>query len=363
MNRLIPFIFAFILLVSLIPFSVSASAVEIPTNFSYNPSGRVCSTSFSSSFSYTSLSDYSENGFPTSKYLYFQSYSQHETDDNVYYSFTWYFYFESSLSEIKIDYDSGIYHIYSSSSNKFTCFPTSYSDTISTSDFSVSSGWSKWFFHNNYIYDISDIIYNSDSCEFYYKSGSSWYKIRGIMHDIQTNIFNFSDYTETTTTTPETSTETTTTTIKDFGEEQLNVSNSILDNVKNLVSSIINLPAKIADSIQGFFISLGNVIIDKLEYLFVPSGDNYFSDVKEIISEKFGIFNQLFDLAGVIIHYEFSDEPPNFNITLYGHTVTIVDWELFAKYRLFIHGIIIFIAYYFFIQKLIKRVPQIIRGI
>lgn len=365
MKRFIPFIFAFIFLFSLIPFSASASSEEPVTNYQYNPYyNRVSSTSFSSSFPYTSFSDYYENGFPTDKYFYFQSYSQHESIDNIFYSCTWFFYYQSSLSEITLDYDSGIYHI-SSTSNKFICFPTEYCCVISDNLESVDCNISASFLQNNYIYNISDIIYDSLHSCLYYKIDSKWYKIRGLEHEVQTNLFNFSDYIETTTTTSDISLETTTTTttIKDFGDEQLNVSNNILDNVKSLVSSIINLPVKIAESIQGFFITLGNTIIEKLEYLFIPSGDNLFSDVKDIISEKFGIFNQLFDLAGVIIHYDYSDAPPDFNITLYGHTVTIVDWELFSKYRLFIHGIIIFIAYYFFIKRLIKRIPQIIRGI
>lgn len=364
MKRFIPFIFAFIFLFSLIPFSASASAVEIPTDYFYYPYyDRVFSTSFSSQFPYFSVSDYQNNGYSSNNYFCIQYYTQHESDDSVFYSQTIYFWFEGSSSEISVDYDSGIYHIYSTSNKTFTNFITSYRNFVSVSSNSVDSYANMNFTHDNRNSGITDIIYNSNSSEFYYKISGSWGKIHAIMHGVDTNIINFSDYTETTTTTSETTTETTTTTIKDFVEEQLNVSNSILDNVKNLVSSIINLPVKIAESIQGFFITLGNTIIEKLEYLFIPSGDNLFSDVKDIISEKFGIFNQLFDLASILIHYDFSEEPPDFNITLYGHTITIVDWDLFAKYRPFIHGIIIFIAYYFFIQRLIKRIPQIIRGI
>ena len=362
MKRFIPFIFAFLLLFSLIPFSVSASDISCPSDYSTWPSGSLVECPVSPSFSYHSSSDFHNAGFDNNSYINYQFYYAHPTSSSIFYSVTVYFWFNGPSSDLVVENSGCVFKF--SSSNSSSTFSYTYSSFRYTYTNSVLTEYTDaTISHSRDSHNVSEIIYNSNSNEFYFKLSGQWYKVFGFFKNIESNLTDFSPDIITTTSTPETITETTTTTIKDFGEEQLNVSNSILDNVKSLLSSIINLPSKIAESIQGFFITLGNTIIEKLEYLFIPSGDNLFSDVKDIISEKFGIFNQLFDLAGVVIHYEFSDEPPNFNITLYGHTITIVDWELFSKYRLFIHGIIIFIAYYFFIQRLIKRIPQIIRGI
>lgn len=160
-----------------------------------------------------------------------------------------------------------------------------------------------------------------------------------------------------------------------YDEVQVETSKGILENVKNIITYIANLPSNIANNIKGFFEqlaeriesglnSLKNGIIDGLKTLFIPS-DNAFTDIQDIINEKFGFLSQIKEMLSSIINASFtlSEEAPKFNLTIYGTELSIIDWSLYAPYRPIVHGIIIAIAYIGFIMRLIKRIPKIIGGI
>lgn len=147
----------------------------------------------------------------------------------------------------------------------------------------------------------------------------------------------------------------------DSSSEQLEVSNNILTNVKNIVKSIFDLPNAIANAIKGFFDSLQNGLIEGLKSLFIPS-DNLFQDFKTTIESKFKFIDQITDLGEALINAEFGDEPPSNKLTIYGSTVEFMNWDLYEEYKELIDGIIIAVSYYFYIQKLIKRIPGVIGG-
>lgn len=160
----------------------------------------------------------------------------------------------------------------------------------------------------------------------------------------------------------------------DSGDD-VETSKNILDNVKQILTNIANLPKNIANAIHNFFsdllsgiiTGLNNLkdgIIQGLKDLFIPS-DNAFTDIQNIINEKFGFISQIKDMFSSIINATFnvSDEPPTFNITIYGQDLSIIDWSIYSPYRLIVHGIIIAISYINFIMRLIKRIPKIIGGI
>lgn len=121
----------------------------------------------------------------------------------------------------------------------------------------------------------------------------------------------------------------------------------------------------IAEGLSGVWQAVKNIpqaISDKLEYLFVPSGDK-FSELKDKFNEKFGFVGQIIDLGQTIINATFGGSKPESNITLYGGTYTIIDWDIYDNYRIYIHGIIVLLSYIVFVPKLIKRLPSVIRGI
>ncbi|MDE6775298.1 MAG: hypothetical protein K2J37_03225 [Ruminococcus sp.] len=121
------------------------------------------------------------------------------------------------------------------------------------------------------------------------------------------------------------------------------ISNSILTNILNAITNIKN----------GF--------IEGIEYLFKPS-DNLFIELQEVIETKFDFVHQIIELGNIVITADFSDSPPDNTITIYGKEINFVDWSLYDTYKPVIDGIIIVVSYYFYVQKLIKRIPGIIGG-
>lgn len=167
--------------------------------------------------------------------------------------------------------------------------------------------------------------------------------------------------------------------------EQIKTSKNILDNVKNLVKSIGSLPSTIYDAVSSalsglvdkissifdlisdffssFFTNLFNKLKELLVFLFIPDEDNAFTEIKNVINEKFGFISQFTDLASKLVNLNFSSDVPAFEFTIYGKKYSIIDWSLYQPYRKYIHSIIIVISYYHFIQRTIKRIPSIIGGI
>lgn len=168
-------------------------------------------------------------------------------------------------------------------------------------------------------------------------------------------------------------------------EEQVKTSKNILENVKNMFVSIVNLPNKIftafsdiltsisetisnlCSSTIDFFTNFFGRIVDALKNLFVtlfvPDDDGILSEIKDIITTKFGFFSQFISFGDTLISSNFGEEPKSFSFTLYGNTWNLIDWSLVAPYRSTIRTITIIINYYWFIQRTLKRIPGIIGGI
>lgn len=175
---------------------------------------------------------------------------------------------------------------------------------------------------------------------------------------------------------------------KPVEEQQVEISNNILDNIKNMLSTIVNLPSKIADAIggfftslgetiggffsdlaekiKGFFIDLGNTILDGLKFLFVPS-DNLFLDLIDLIHEKFGFIFQILEIGDFIINYDFKESPPDATVKFdnsWGHfEAEIMDWSIIEPYRNLIKNLVLAISWYLFLRKVQKRLPDIINGV
>lgn len=149
-------------------------------------------------------------------------------------------------------------------------------------------------------------------------------------------------------------------------------SKGILSKVKEIAENIANLPQNIASSIGNFFTDLKNSIssglenlkdrlIDGIEYLFKPS-DNNFTEIQEIFEDKFKFATQIIGFFKDFTDVRFLDKPPDTNITIYGQTISFINWDLYDRYKGFVDTIIISCSYYFYIRRLIKRLPGIIGG-
>lgn len=156
----------------------------------------------------------------------------------------------------------------------------------------------------------------------------------------------------------------------DNSAKQVQISNNILTNIKSIISSISNLPSRIADSISSFFSDVKNGIVDALYFvlnsiiqglkdLFVPSPD-IFDGINNEFSSRFGFIYQIKDLVFSFISSDFSYSTPDFPITIYGTSVNVSAFDFFDKYKSLIHGIILSFAWIPFLIRLFRRIPSII---
>ena len=158
-------------------------------------------------------------------------------------------------------------------------------------------------------------------------------------------------------------------------QEQLETSKGILGTVKEIFNSIASLPEKIAGAISGFFDNLLNGIIEGLKFLFIPD-DNPFEGTISLVREKFGFIFQIIDIADFLLTYNFNEAPPDlsfsfpedylgntrFNSFLAGLDFELLDWSVVEPYRNFIRNLIAGIAWYFYLSRLHKHLPDIING-
>ena len=123
---------------------------------------------------------------------------------------------------------------------------------------------------------------------------------------------------------------------------------SICEAIGNIVSGIVN----------GILNGLSSI----LEFLFVPE-HNPFEDLSTKINSKFGFVSQIGQLISNLLGFNnYGNSVPNFEITYYNTSVSIIDFSIFLQYRDWIHGIILAIAWTIFILKTYKKLPNIIGG-
>ena len=156
-------------------------------------------------------------------------------------------------------------------------------------------------------------------------------------------------------------------------KDQLETSKGIWGTVKDvfnklveIAGNIISLPFDIAIALGQIltdaFISLKNDILDGIKFLFYPS-DNLFNDMRDLLETKFKFVNQIIDLVIDFSSVVWIEEPPESNITLYGVTVSFMNWELYDDYKKLINTITIIVSYYWFVKRLIRKTPKVIGGI
>lgn len=156
-------------------------------------------------------------------------------------------------------------------------------------------------------------------------------------------------------------------------KDQLETSKGIWGTVKDvfnklveIAGNIISLPFDIAIALGQIltdaFISLKNDILDGIKSLFYPS-DNLFNDMRDLLESKFKFVNQIIDLVIDFSTVVWVEEPPDSNITLYGVTVSFMNWELYDDYKKLINTITIIVSYYWFVKRLIRKTPKVIGGI
>ena len=131
-----------------------------------------------------------------------------------------------------------------------------------------------------------------------------------------------------------------------------------------ILGAILLIPNAISSLAQ----KIGDFFLSGFTDLFVLRED-YFADkfgkLKHDLQSKIPIVAQISTLSNSLIadFSGLSDEPPEFKMEVFGSAIDIIDFSHFEPVRLFIHTLIIFSAYFFFIRRLIRKIPKVLGGI
>lgn len=136
--------------------------------------------------------------------------------------------------------------------------------------------------------------------------------------------------------------------------------NFILKDVFSFLLEIINY---INPFSENFFVyKLLELLGDLLNLLFVPS-TNPFESLSQKFDEKFAFVKQIQNLFNSLLGFnDYGTDVPHFEMTWRGVTFSFIDFSMFLNYRLWLHGIILAIAWFIFIFKTYKKLPSIIGG-
>lgn len=131
----------------------------------------------------------------------------------------------------------------------------------------------------------------------------------------------------------------------------------LINNLKNLLSYLNPFD----DNFLGK--KIVTLFSDLFNFLFVPK-DDIFGDIKIKVQDKFYFATQISDIFGTLLNgFNYGDEVPTFNITYYNKTLSIIDFSPFLNYRVWLHSIILAIAWFIFIRKTFDKIPNLIGGV
>ena len=120
----------------------------------------------------------------------------------------------------------------------------------------------------------------------------------------------------------------------------------------SLVSSLSNLPSNIINLLEQLF-----------NKLFVPT-DTPFDDIKNIFNTKYPIINQITDItSGLFGEYGDTDTPPQFFVTINGKQCNILSLDWYAPYRHIVKGILICLAWLYFVFWIVRYSPRMLGGV
>ena len=140
-----------------------------------------------------------------------------------------------------------------------------------------------------------------------------------------------------------------------------NLRDNIVNKLSEVIADITNTLADVISAIVGLPSTIVSGFQDLLEFLFVPS-DNLFTELQEVIEQKFEVFFDLESLISEIASVNLYQGTPHFEITYKGKTYEIIDFSMFDDYRIYITSLSSFLMIFSTLMWLLKNAPNIIHG-
>lgn len=132
----------------------------------------------------------------------------------------------------------------------------------------------------------------------------------------------------------------------------VNLGTELGTKLSNLLDAIIDLPSNIIDLLKLALIEL-----------FVPD-ETPIEDIKEIFNTKYPIIDQIGDIAiGLFDEFSDTNTPPKFTVSINGNTYNIINLDWYSDYKSVVKGILITLAWVYFVQWILKFLPRLLGGI
>lgn len=122
------------------------------------------------------------------------------------------------------------------------------------------------------------------------------------------------------------------------------------------------------NAIKSLAQSIVDGFVTALKTLFIPSNtffDNKITPIMDMFYSKLPFLEQMKNIFSSFISAigSSSSDVPEFTFTYKGATYNIFDFSIYQPYRSTVHAIILFISYFYFIRKTLRRLPSTIGGI
>lgn len=140
--------------------------------------------------------------------------------------------------------------------------------------------------------------------------------------------------------------------ISSLGDKLSGGLSSLGGGISDVFNAIIDLPQKIIDLLKS-----------ALTELFVPD-ETPVEDIKKLFNEKYPIINQIGDIAiGLFDEFSDTDTPPQFTVSINGNTQNIINLDWYSNYKGIVKGILMTLAWIYFIQWLLRFIPKLLGGV
>ena len=164
----------------------------------------------------------------------------------------------------------------------------------------------------------------------------------------------------------------------DTGQQQLEVSNNILTNIKNILQYIANLPSNIFNAFSERITAIINaiqtlpqLIADNIESilsaLFIPQVgfSEHFATIENALRENMPFIATLIDTFTDVSErlQSAGSEAPVFSMSYDDTEIVFIDFSMFNNYISEIRAIMLTVIWIVFIWHTAKRIPAIIHGL
>lgn len=132
--------------------------------------------------------------------------------------------------------------------------------------------------------------------------------------------------------------------------------------IKNKITDTINNIKSIYTLIGESFTKFKDFLVEKIKYFFIPqfSFHGKIEEWKSTLAGKFNFFVEVSNMLRNLFNFDETLDAPKFEFTYKGTKVGLIDFRPYAAFRPVVQGIILALAWFSFLRRMIHAVPDFI---